>query len=81
MGALVAMVPAEFGSNKREGNRRRGGEGDFGVARERTGRRKGGLQSTMATLNQSQCSDSFKSSDSNGVTSLITYIKRKTTEK
>lgn len=35
------MVAAEFGSNKREGNRRRTGEGDFGVARK--GTEKGGF--------------------------------------
>lgn len=32
LGALVAMVPAEFGSNKREGNRRWAEEGDSGNA-------------------------------------------------
>lgn len=50
MGALVAMVPAKFGSNKREGNRRWAREGDFVVARQRKGRRKGGFLSAMATL-------------------------------
>lgn len=39
LGARVAMVAAEFGSNKREGNRRWTGEGDFGVARKGTERR------------------------------------------
>lgn len=50
MGALVAMVPAKFGSNKREGNRRWAGEGDFVVARQREGRRKRGFLNAMATL-------------------------------
>lgn len=44
------MVAAEFGSNKRERNRRRAEEGDFGVARQRTEKVKGGLLKAMATL-------------------------------
>lgn len=44
MGALVAMVLAKFGSNKREGNRRWDGEGDSVVARPTKGKEKGGCE-------------------------------------
>lgn len=50
MGAPVAMVPAKFGSNKREGNRRWAKEGEFVVARQRKGRSKGGSLCPIATL-------------------------------
>lgn len=49
LGAWVAMVAAEFGSNKHEGSRLWTGEGDFGVAREDREKCRG-VVSAMATL-------------------------------
>lgn len=69
LGALVAMVPAKFGSNKREGNRRWAGEGDFGVARQRIERRKrggggpecyGNLKINRVVTKESDKKDQFK---------------------
>lgn len=47
LGALVAMVPAKFGSNKRERNRRWAREGYFWVARQRIERKKGGFLNAL----------------------------------
>lgn len=60
LGALVAMVPAEFGSNEREANRRWAGEGDTGVAKTEAREMErraggGGVLGVIATLKSILC--------------------------